>query len=113
LNGIEDVIGRSDLADRAIFLTLGPIEEEQRRSKTELWPEFELARPRISGALLDAAANGLRAVGSVQLAELPRMADFALWATACETGLWLAGTFARAYTANRNDRHGLGPRLRA
>jgi hypothetical protein len=29
------------------------------------------------------------------------MADFALWATACETALWPAGTFARAYMANR------------
>ena len=29
------------------------------------------------------------------------MADFALWATACETGLWPAGTFTRAYGANR------------
>ena len=25
------------------------------------------------------------------------MADFALWAAACETALWPAGTFARAY----------------
>jgi hypothetical protein len=29
------------------------------------------------------------------------MADFALWATACETALWPAGTFTRAYIANR------------
>jgi hypothetical protein len=29
------------------------------------------------------------------------MADFALWATACETAFWPAGTFARAYAANR------------
>ena len=101
LNGIEDVIGRPDLADRAIFLTLGPIGEEQRRSETELWREFELARPAILGALLDAAAHGLKAMGSVHLDRLPRMADFALWATACETGLWPAGTFTRAYTANR------------
>ena len=101
LNGIEDIIGRSDLADRAIFLTLAPIGEEQRRSETELWREFELARPRSSGVLLDAAAQGLRAVGSVHLDRLPRMADFALWATACETALWPAGTFTRAYAANR------------
>ncbi len=101
LNGIEDTIGRSDLADRAILLTLGPIGEGQRRSETELWREFELARPAILGALLDAAAHGLRAVGSVHLGRLPRMADFALWATACETGLWPAGTFTRAYAANR------------
>jgi hypothetical protein len=101
LNGIEDIVGRSDLADRAIFLTLSPIGEEQRRSETELWREFELARPAILGALLDAASHGIRAVGSVHLAGLPRMADFALWATACETALWPAGTFTRAYTANR------------
>ena len=33
LNGIEDVIGRPDLADRAIFLTLPPIGEKERRPK--------------------------------------------------------------------------------
>ena len=60
LNGIEDVIGRPDLADRAIFLTLEPIREKRRRSESELWREFELARPAILGALLDAAALGLR-----------------------------------------------------
>jgi hypothetical protein len=101
LNGIEDIIGRADLADRAIFLMLLPIGEEQRRSEAELWREFEPARPGILGALLDATVRGLRTVGSVQLARLPRMADFALWATACETGLWPAGTFNGAYTANR------------
>ena len=101
LNGIEDVIRRSDLAARTIFLTLEPIGEEQRRSESELWRGFELARPRILAALLDAAAHGLRAVGSVKLSRLPRMADFALWATACETGLWPAGAFTRAYAVNR------------
>jgi hypothetical protein len=29
------------------------------------------------------------------------MADFALWAMACETAFWPAGTFLRAYDANR------------
>ena len=29
------------------------------------------------------------------------MADFALWATACETGPWPAGTCTRAYAVNR------------
>ena len=29
------------------------------------------------------------------------MADFALWATACETAFWPAGTFTLAYQANR------------
>jgi len=31
------------------------------------------------------------------------MADFALWATACETALWPAGTFSSAYSGNRDE----------
>ena len=53
------------------------------------------------GALLDAVVRGLQAMSRVHLDRLPRMADFALWAAACETALWPAGTFARAYAANR------------
>ena len=101
LNGIEEVVSRPDLGDRAIFLTLAPIGDAQRRPEAELWREFEIARPRILSALLDAVVHGLRALGRVQLDRLPRMADFALWATVCETALWPAGTFARAYAANR------------
>jgi hypothetical protein len=101
LNGIENVIGRADLADRAIFLMLAPIGEEHRRSETELWREFERARPAILGALLDAVAHGLGAVASIQPDRLPRMADFALWATGCESALWPISTFSHAYAANR------------
>jgi hypothetical protein len=101
LNGIEDVITRPDLADRAIFLTLPYVHETRRRPEVEIWTEFETARPHILGALLDAASHGLRALPDVRLKRLPRMADFALWATACETALWPAGTFLRAYDENR------------
>jgi hypothetical protein len=101
LNGIEEVVSRPDLGDRAIFLTLAPIGEAQRRPESELWREFEIARPQILGGLLDAVVHGLRALGGVHLDRLPRMADFALWAAACETALWPAGTFVRAYASNR------------
>src|SRR5262249_24000711 len=100
-NGIEEVISRPDLGDRAIFLTLTPIRDAQRRPEGELWRQFELVRPHILGALLDAVTQGLRALGHVRLEALPRMADFALWAAACETALWPAGTFASAYAVNR------------
>src|SRR5439155_4225183 len=59
--------------------------------------------PRILDALLDAAVHGLRTLPSVCLPRLPRMADFALWATACGTALWPPGTFWAAYTGNRDD----------
>jgi hypothetical protein len=31
------------------------------------------------------------------------MADFALWASACETSIWPAGTFRAAYCGNRDE----------
>jgi hypothetical protein len=101
LNGIEDVITRPDLADRAIFLTLPYVHETARRPEKEIWRQFELAQPRILGALLEAASHGLRMMPKVRLPRLPRMADFALWATACETAFWPAGTFLSAYETNR------------
>jgi hypothetical protein len=100
-NGIENVITRPDLADRCIFITLGSLSDLQRRPEKVLWQEFETTRRRILGALLDAMVHGLLRKQDVQLEKLPRMADFAVWATACETILWPAATFARAYAANR------------
>jgi hypothetical protein len=110
LNGIEEVVNRPDLADRALFLTLAPIPEDKRRPESELWPAFEAVRPRILGALLDAVAEGLSRLPEIRLQKLPRMADFAIWASACETGLqywdgtfWKAGTFMDAYAGNIDE----------
>jgi hypothetical protein len=103
LNGIEDIVTRPDLADRAVFLTLEPIPEERRRPEQELWAAFEAERPRILGVLLDAVAKGLAMLPQTKLEKLPRMADFALFATACETALWPAGTFWSAYCGNRDE----------
>jgi hypothetical protein len=103
LNGIEDVVTRPDLADRAMFLTLEQIPDERRRPEAELWAAFEAERPGILGALLDAVVEGLRRLPETRPPKLPRMADFALWATACETALWPAGTFWSAYCGNRDE----------
>ena len=74
---------------------MSPVDESQRRPEQALWREFEFAGPKILGALLDAAVHGLQRFGRVKLKQLPRMADFALWATAYETAYWPAGTFYR------------------
>jgi hypothetical protein len=86
-----------------VFLTLEPIPEDRRRPEQELWAAFEAERPRILGVLLDAVAKGLADLPRTKLDKLPRMADFALWATACETALWPQGTFWSAYCGNRED----------
>ena len=102
LNGIPDLAWRGDLADRAIPVTLEPIAGRDRRSENTLWEQFESARPRVLGALLDAVACALGRLPEVELTELPRMADFAQWVTAAEPALeWSDGTFLNAYQGNQ------------
>jgi hypothetical protein len=102
LNGIEDIVTRPDLADRALFLALEPIPEERRRPEAELWAAFEAEHPRILGILLDAVAKGSM-LPQTRLEKHPRMADFAKWGAACETAFWTPGTFLAAYNGNRDE----------
>jgi hypothetical protein len=102
LTGITSIATRGDLLDRSILLTLPPVPDDRRRPEAELWARFDTARPRLLGALLDAMVAGLRRLPDVHLDRLPRMADFALWISACEPACpWPAGAFLAAYTGNR------------
>jgi len=104
LNGIEEIASRPDLVDRAVTLTLKAIPSTSRRTEGEFGASFQEAHPYILGGLLDAVVGGLHAAPSTRIAMLPRMADFALWATACESGLKLPqGSFLAAYARNRAE----------
>jgi hypothetical protein len=101
MNGIEQFVERADLLSRCIVLDLPTITTTTRRDDTSFWRDFHEASARILGALLDGLSSGLRHRSTTQLAEKPRMAEFALWATACESGVgWVAGTFMTAYRKN-------------
>ena len=102
INGIEVVATRPDLMDRSVQLTLRQISPVNRKEESDLEPEFDEARPRILGALLNAVSCALRKYDETQLPEKPRMADFAHWVTAAESALgWERGTFMKAYLKNR------------
>ena len=106
INGITELANRSDLLDRCIQFTLPTIPDHKRRSESEIWSVFHEAAPGILGALLDMVSSGLRNRHSVQLDRLPRMADFARWAVACESAApWQPGTFLSAYLENRAGAH--------
>lgn len=108
VNGIEEVILRPDLVDRALLLTLPAIPDKRRRPTAAFWRDFDAAAPGLLGALLDAASTALRRIGTVRIARLPRMADFAQWVVAAEPALgWPAGRFLAAYTGNRAEAHEL------
>ena len=101
LNGIEAVVGRSDLLDRSIMLQLPSLAKSERRDERSFWQEFEVVRPRILGALLDGVSTALRNRDSVELTELPRMADVAKWSCAAAPAFgWTPAEFMDAYQQN-------------
>jgi hypothetical protein len=103
-NGIPDFAESCDLLDRAIKVTLPPIPDNQRKTEDELEPQFEAARPKLLGALLDAVSAGLRNYDDTKPETLPRMARSARWIAACEAGLpGQRGAFLAAYDRTRAE----------
>jgi hypothetical protein len=104
LTSITEVITAADLLDRIMCLQLEVIPDEDRKPEQVIDSEFAAAYPRIFGAMLDGLSAGLRLLPTVQLSDLPRMADAALWAEACMRGAgFKPGAFLRAYGANTAD----------
>ncbi len=104
LTSIDEVATRSDLLERCLIVALPTIPEERRRPEAELIDEFERARPFILGSLLDGVVVALRRLPTIEPENLPRMADFAIWASAAETAFgWPEGTFLAAYQGNRDS----------
>jgi len=108
-NAIPDLgAARPDFLDRAVIVEFLDLKPEMRRNEAQFWREFEDVRPRILGALLDAACAGLRNLPNVKLVQPPRMADFALWVNACEESLGMKpGEALSAYQSNRTETHNL------
>src|SRR5262249_47153708 len=100
----SDLAERDDLASRAIVLELPMLSDEEIKYEEELWVDFEEARPRILGALLDGIVGALRGYQAVDLRGRGRirMADFARWAEAgCRALGFRDGEFLDAFTANQ------------
>jgi hypothetical protein len=70
LNGISDASTRPDFLDRCLILRVAPIADSVRKAKEEVVSEFEKARPRILGALLDAVVCALKHYPAVKIKSL-------------------------------------------
>jgi hypothetical protein len=104
LNGIPDLAGRPDLADRAIVVSLPVIAPMDRAFEGEFNKALDAQMPLILAGLLDAVSTALANLATVRLAERPRMADFAKWVSAAEPAFgWTQGAFLEAYAANRES----------
>lgn len=101
LNGINQVVYKSDLLDRSILLNLERISPEKRKEAQVFWAEFERDRPLILGAIFDVLVEALALYPTVKLDRLPRMADFARWGYAiAEASGYSGDEFIEAYSRN-------------
>lgn len=91
ITGISLGLLRDDLADRALTLNLERIEDTERKPERELLAEFEHIRAKTLGVLLDAAVTALANLETTsrELPQLPRLADWAIWAEAAAPALGL------------------------
>ena len=105
VNGIAEFVDRPDLAERSIFINLLPISDDDRKTEEEFFAEFDAAHPKILGAIFDLLSVGLRRIEEVRSRglKLPRMADFALWATACTEEALGREVFRTNYAENIQD----------
>ncbi|MGE3600612.1 MAG: DNA polymerase, partial [Dehalococcoidia bacterium] len=107
LTAITEVVTRPDLADRTVRCEMPPLRRKVKEAA--FWQEFEAARPRLVGALLDALSVALRRLSETQIPDdqNPRMADYAALGAAL-TPIWQplvegdAG-FLERYAAKRRD----------
>lgn len=106
LNGINQVVYKSDLLDRSILLNLERISPENRKEAQVFWTDFERDKPLILGAIFDTLVKALAIYPTVRLDRLPRMADFARWGYAIAEASGYSGEkFIEAYNSNITIQH--------
>ncbi len=104
MNGINVVATRPDLLDRSIILELNRIKNEKRKEETQVWKQFYRDLPGILGAILTTLSKAMAIYPTVNLAQLPRMADFARWGYAITEASGKDGElFLTAYQANQDE----------
>lgn len=99
INGINIASNRADLLERCLLLKLERMKD--RKPERQLMTDFELARPKILGAIFDTVAKAMTLQPSIKVDDLPRMADFALWGCAVAEALGIGQkAFLDAYSRN-------------
>lgn len=106
IGGINLVTQRPDLLDRSLILLLDPLTNSSRMREEVLTEKFEKILPELLGGLLDALSGAMKIHADLKIEELPRMADYAKWATAASLALGKTqGDIAKALCRNVARQH--------
>jgi hypothetical protein len=101
INGINNSLTEPDALDRSILTEFDRIPPEQRREESKVETEFEEMRAKLLGYILDMLVKALQIKLSIELSNLPRMADFAVWGEAIARAMgYKPMEFVNAYNEN-------------
>jgi hypothetical protein len=101
VNGINLSAIQPDLLERCLLFELNSIKKGNRKEANKMNQEFELAKPKILGAIFSIISKALNLKSSINVARLPRMADFTLWGCAIAEALgYSKEVFLKAYNSN-------------
>jgi hypothetical protein len=79
LNGISLVVNKPDLLDRSFVFQVPRLKECEVKDEKQLFEEFNLAKPKILGAIFTTLSNAMKIYPDIRLKGLPRMSDFYRW----------------------------------
>lgn len=101
LNGIANVINNGDLLNRSLLIEMARISNSERKSENDMNEMFANLKPEILGCCFDTLSKAMTIKPAIELAELPRMADFASWGCAIAEALDIGKeNFLAAYKNN-------------
>jgi hypothetical protein len=97
----------SDLIDRSIIIHLPVLPARRRRAESDLWAEFERGRPSLFGALCSAVATAIGSDAAPVDGPMPRLADFAIWASRAAPAFGCSAEGFSAIYGRRLAEHGV------
>jgi DNA polymerase, archaea type len=101
ISGINNSLTEPDALDRSILTQFDRIADEQRKEESEIETIFEEMRPKLFGYILEMLVKTLQIKPSIKLSNLPRMADFTVWAEAVARAMgYQPMEFVNAYYDN-------------
>ncbi|MBE3128292.1 MAG: hypothetical protein IMZ60_01270, partial [Actinobacteria bacterium] len=110
-NGINLAGEEPDFLDRSVPVNLSRITRTARKTEAQILQEFELVRPKITGAIFKIMQKTMPLIEGItsEIKSLPRMADYAIWCEAAsrvlgeKTGIFLDAYFNKIEGVNRES----------
>ncbi len=103
-SGITTITDRADFLDRCICLSCERISPSERRTVEEILKEFKEDLPYLLYKGFQILSKAIEVHRTLEIKELPRMADFALWGYAIAEVMKYGGDrFLEVYQKNQDD----------